>query len=221
MALDLSVESRPLRSERSRRSDGSTADRVIAAGVALALALVVAQVVSQIVDFTVYDLRISALDSDSHASIFGIMSLVATFAMALAAGFRGLRSDHRGRWLLLAAVVAPLVAVRAALPDSAAAFAAPCAAVFVLVWSLTSNDPARARAVVRLSLYLLAFSFVVHIVGLPIVHALGYAGNSWPYEVKALLKHCTELAGWILLAVGVLAGMRLAPDHRLGAHSSS
>ncbi|MGH2887830.1 MAG: hypothetical protein ACRDPA_34895, partial [Solirubrobacteraceae bacterium] len=190
-----------------RRFDGWTADRLIAAAVALTLAAVVAQVVTQIIDFTVYDLRIEALNSDGHASIFGIMSLVAGLAMALAAAYRGVHCDQRGRWLLLAAIAAPLVAFRAAFPGDAVPFAVPCAVIFILVWSLTSNDPTRARNLVRVSLYILAFSFVVHIVGLRIVHALGYAGNSWPYEIKALLKHTAELAGWMLLGTGVLAGM--------------
>jgi hypothetical protein len=72
---------------------------------------------------------------------------------------------------------------------------------------LTTDDPARARNVVRVSLYLLTFSFVVHIVGLKIVHELGYGANTWPYEIKCLLKHSAELAGWFLLAAGVLGGM--------------
>lgn len=208
MAIDLSLDARASSSPLGRRLGWLMSDRLVAAGVALALAAVVAQVVTQIIDFTVYDLRIGALDSDVHASIFGIMSLVAELAMAMAAGFRGLRTQERGRWLVLAVIVAPLVLLRAALPGSAAVAAAPVAVVFVLAWSLTSSDPVPARTAVRLALFLLAFSFVVHIVGLRVVHGLGYVGNSWPYEVKGILKHSAELAGWILLATGVLAGRR-------------
>jgi hypothetical protein len=207
MALDLSLQSRPSERKFGRRFDASTADRVMATGVVVALAAIVAQAVTQVVDFTVYDLRIGALNSDVHGSIFGIMSLVAELVMAVAAGFRGLRSEQRARWFVLAAIAAALVAVRVALPGSAAAFAAPCAVVFALVWSLTSADPAPARSMIRVSLYLLAFSFVVHIVGLKIVHELGYGGNTWPYEIKCLLKHSAELSGWFLLAAGILGGM--------------
>jgi hypothetical protein len=207
MAIDLALDSRPSTTALGRRLDGWTTDRVIAVGVAVALAAVIAQAVTQVIDFTVYDLRIGALNSDVHASIFGIMSLVAEAAMALAAGFRAQHSEKRARWLVLAGLAAALVVVRAALPGSAAAFAVPCAVLFALVWSSTSADPTRARALVRLSLYLLAFSFAVHIFELKIAPALGFKANTWPGEIKCLVKHSAELSGWFLLATGVLAGM--------------
>jgi hypothetical protein len=181
---------------------------VLAAGVALALVALVAQVVAQVVDFTVYDLRIGALNSNVDSSVFGRLSLAAEIAMACAAVLRGFESEQRTRWFGLAAIAAALVGVRAAFPGSAMIVAAPVAVVFILVWSLTSNDPGRARTIVRLALCLLAFSFVVHVVGLKVVNSLGYDGNSWPYQVKSLLKHGSELAGWTLLATGILAGSR-------------
>lgn len=203
MATDVSLRSRASRKELGRRLDGWTTDRVLAAGVAVALVAVIAQAITQVIDFTVYDLRIGALNSDVHASIFGIMSLVAEAVMAAAAGFRALRSEKRTSWLVLSALAGALVAVRAALPGSAAAFAIPCAVVFALVWSLTAADPSRARTMVRVSLGLLAFSFAVHIVELE----LGSVGNTWPAEIKCLFKHSAELSGWLLLAAGVLGGM--------------
>jgi hypothetical protein len=208
MAVDLSLERRPSRSTFAGRLEGWATDRVLVAGVAFALSVLVAQIVAQIIDFTVYDLRIGALNSNVDSSVFGVLSLAAEVAMACAAALRGLESAHRGRWLVLAAIAAALVAVRAAAPGSAMIVAVPVAVVFVLVWSLTSSDPGRARTIVRVALFLLAFSFVVHLVGLKIVNSLGYDGNSWPYQVKSLLKHGSELAGWILLATGISATAR-------------
>ena len=75
-----------------------------------------------------------------------------------------------------------------------------------MVWSLTSGDPTPARAVVRISLYLLAFSFAVHIFELKVAPELGFRANTWPGEIKCLVKHSAELSGWILLATGVPAG---------------
>jgi chromate transport protein ChrA len=206
VAVDLSLESRRPTPQLRRRVLGWETDRVRVAGVTLALVAIVVQVAAQIIDFTVYDLRIGALNSNVDSSVFGLLSLAAEIAMACAAAWRASESERRGRWLVLAALAAALVAVRAAFPGSAVTVAAPVAVVFVLVWSLTSNDPARARTVVRVALCLLAFSFVVHLVGLKIVNGLGYDGNSWPYQVKSLLKHGSELTGWILLATGILAG---------------
>lgn len=207
MAFDLSLESRRSTAALGQRFDGWTADGVIAIGVAVALAAVVAQAIAQVIDFTVYDLRIGALNSDVHSSIFGVMSLVADGVMAAAAGVRAMHSERRTPWLVLAALAGALVIVRAALPGSAPAFAVPCAVLFVMVWSLTSADPTRARALVRMSLYLLAFSFAVHIFELKVAPELGFRANTWPGEIKCLVKHSAELSGWFLLAAGVLAGM--------------
>lgn len=205
-----------LSSQRARAASGPpheemdvdrlTAGRVITGGLAVAFVAGVAQIVTQVIDFQVFDLRIAALDSDVHASVFGIVSLVAQGAAALTAAVRSMRSDHRGLWLLLAAVLGVLLVIRAALPDHPTALATPLALVFVLFWYLTSNDSPRSRAVVLGGLALLVLSFIVHVVGPKIVHALGYGYNTWPYELKGIVKHSTEISGWTLAATGVLAG---------------
>src|SRR5690348_16377579 len=100
MAFDLSLESRRSTAALGQRFDGWTADGVIAIGVAVALAAVVAQAIAQVIDFTVYDLRIGALNSDVHSSIFGVMSLVADGVMAAAAGVRAMHSERRTPWLV-------------------------------------------------------------------------------------------------------------------------
>jgi len=88
--------------------------------------------------------------------------------------------------LLAMAAAALAVGIRAALPS-----------------------PARCRWLMlgaRTYPLLLAFAFIVHLVGLKIVNMLGYRGHSWPAEIKAILKHGGELAGSSLIAAGVVAG---------------
>jgi hypothetical protein len=206
MALDFSISSRPLRSVSRRAFGDWTEKRVITTGIVVAVAAVVGQAATQMVDFVFFGLRIPALDSDVHASLFGIISLAAQGAAALAAGLRGVRSTSRSAWFALGAILAVLLGVRAGLPDDPTALAAPLAIVFVLIWMLTIDDPPRVRKLLRVSLLLLAFSFVVHIVGPKIVAGLGYGAGSWPYEIKALLKHSAELSGWTLMATGIIAG---------------
>lgn len=205
MAIDLDLGPAP-RTGIGRRLDGWSEDRVIAVGMYVAIAAALGQLVTQAIDFGFFDLRIGVLDSDTHASIFGVASLLAMAAAALAAGARAATSAQRGRWLALSAVLLVLLVIRAGLPDDPWALAAPLAVLFAMYWHFTADDPPRIRNLVRLSLVLLAFSFVVHLVGMRIVTGLGYSYNSWPYEVKAILKHTGELAGWILIAAGVLAG---------------
>jgi len=190
------------------RAGAPSYERVIRAGLLLALTAVVALIATQSIDFGFYDLRIAALDSDVHASLFGIISLGAQAAAATAMALRGANSSRRGPWLALAGLVTVLLALRATIAYDAGLLLAPVAVVFLLCWRLTSDDPPRVRALVRGALFLLVFSFVAHAVALKIVTALGYGYNSWPYELKGMLKHTTEMAGWMLLATGILAGTR-------------
>jgi hypothetical protein len=105
--------------------------------------------------------------------------------------------------MMLAALTALLLVVRAGVTFRAALLLGPVALLFVLVWYLTSDDSEPARAVVRTGLAALVFSFVVHVFGPHVVAALGYAGNTWPYQIKGMLKHSGELAGWMLVAIGI------------------
>ncbi len=185
-------------------------DHIVLGGVLFTAAAVVAQMATQSIDFGVYGLRIAALDSNVHASIFGIASLVAQGAAAGAIAVRSIGSRRRGLWVLLSALVSALLAVRIFTSYGGVLLLPPVAVVFILLWQLTSDDPAPARAIVRGALILLAFSFLVHLVGPKIVTALGYGGNTWPYQVKGILKHSTEMAGWILVATGVAAAARVS-----------
>lgn len=169
-----------------------------------------AQVAAQVIDAAVFDLRIHALNSDSHRSVFGVLSLGAQAGTAAAVGVRCLSAPRRAAWLILAGLTALLLIARVLIPGEPAAFALPVAVAFVLFWSLTVTDYRRARTVLRTGLAVLAFSFVAHVVGPRIVAHLGYGVGSWPYELKGIVKHSTELAGWILVGSGVLAGWAAA-----------
>jgi hypothetical protein len=177
-------------------------------GVCLTVVAAIGQIATQIVDFAVYDLRIAALNSDVHMSIFGILSLAAQAAAVAAVAARCLLAPRNMRtgWLLLGALILVLLGVRVALPDDPIALLVPVGIAFVLFWRLTMDDYPRARIVVRVALLSLAISFVIHIVGPKIIDALGYGYGTWAYQIKALSKHVTELTGWILIATGLFAG---------------
>jgi hypothetical protein len=172
-------------------------------GVALTLLAVLCLILTQAIDFGFFQLRIGLLDSDSHASLFGVASLAAQALAALAAAGRSRARHWSTGWMALAALTTLLLGVRLGVSFRAALLLGPVAVLFVLVWYLTSSDPTPARTVVRGGLAALAFSYVVHAFGPHIVAALGYAGDTWPYQVKGMLKHSAELAGWLLVAVGI------------------
>ena len=178
----------------------------ISLGIVLTLVVVVGQIVTQAIDFGLFQLRIGLLNSNNHASIFGAASLAAQALAALAAVGRSRDSRWSTGWIVVAALTGLLLVVRAGVSFHAVLLLGPVALLFVLVWYLTSDDPGPKRAVVRAGLAALVFSYVVHIFGPHVVAALGYAGNTWPYQVKGMLKHSAELAGWLLVAIGVFQG---------------
>lgn len=178
----------------------------ISLGVGLVLAAVAGQILAQAIDFGFFQLRIGWLDSDSHASLFGVASLVAQALAAVAAAARSRRSRRSTAWMILAALTTLLLVVRVGVSFRAALLLGPVAVLFVLVWYLTSDDPRPARALVRWGLAALVFSYAVHAFGPHIVASLGYGGNTWPYQVKGMLKHSGELCGWMLLALGIARG---------------
>jgi len=188
---------------RQERSLLGGTDWLVSGGLLLALVAVLMQVAVQLIDFGVYDLRIGALDSNLHTSVFGVASLAAQGAAALAAATRAASAEHRGGWIVATALIAALLAVRMSVSYSTSRLLPFVAVAFGLLWLLAADEQQPARRLVQAGLSLLVFSFVVHAVGPHIVAALGYGGNSWPYQVKGVLKHSTELGGWMIVATGV------------------
>ena len=184
------------------------------AGLLITAAVVSAQTASQLIDFRLLDLRLGVLDSDHHASVFGAISILAQAVAAAAIGLRAI-SMRRPALLLIAALVGAATVPRALMRYEPVferydvpILVAPLTVVFVVVCALTFRDPRRLRFMVWGSLVLLACSFALHAVG-PQADAAGspayLAARSWAYQVTGMLKHAAELAGWMLLATGMVA----------------
>jgi hypothetical protein len=175
----------------------------VTAGLLLTLLVVVAQVTTQLIDFGVYDLRLGALDSNRHASVFGVASLLAQGSAAVAAAALSSSQPNGRYWALLALLIGGLLAVRVSTSFSTTPLLPFVGVIFVALWYLSAELPARAARTIRLGLYLLVFSFAVHVFGPKVVSALGDGSSSWPYQLKGVLKHGTELAGWMLVTIGI------------------
>jgi hypothetical protein len=184
-----------------------TMKRIIVAGLLVTIAIVALQAVSQAIDFSVFNLRIRALNSDKHDSLFGLASLLAQAAVAAVSVWRGRRVErHRRVWYALGALVAGLVIVRGLTTFDATALAVPLACVFCLACWLTWRDPGPARAIVWAGLVLMATSLLLHKVGLA-ADASTASDYTWAYQITGMVKHGAELAGWTLLATGIAAGI--------------
>ena len=185
--------------------------RVIVIGLLVTVALVTLQAISQVVDFKVFNLRVRALNSDKHDSLFGLVSLLAQAGVAAASVWRGNRVERRRRWwFALGALIAALVIIRGLITFNAKALAVPLACVFLLLCWLTWRDPRPARALVWAGLILMATSLLLHKVGLSADDSTA-SDYTWAYQITSMIKHGAELAGWMLLATGIIAGLRDRP----------
>jgi hypothetical protein len=179
---------------------------------ALALTLAVAATTTQLIDFGVYGQRLKLLDMMTHRSIFGIVSLAVLAAAACACSLLWLlERDGRRRLAPLGAILVFLLALRLAQPPHVLLLALPAsAAARALLW--TAELPGPARRVLREGCVVLVLAFVVHGIGEKVVADLGYGPDTWAYQVKAVVKHSGELAGWALVAGGlILALLRTRP----------
>ncbi len=181
--------------------------RIIVAGLLVAIAIVALHAASQAIDFGIFNLRLRELNADRHASVFGVASLLAQMAVAVASGWRGIRVErHRWAWFALAGIVAILVPVRGLAAFNAAALAVPLACVFCLLCWLTWDDPRAARVVVWTGLILMVTSLVLHKVGLA-ADSSAASDYTWAYQITGIVKHGAELAGWTLVVTGIIAGI--------------
>jgi hypothetical protein len=188
--------------------------RAIVAGLVATAVMVALLAATQLIDFGVYDLRLKALNTDTHASLFGVISLLAQLAAAAAIVWRGSRTDQRRwAWLALGLLIGGLVVIRGLVSYNAKTVAAPLACVLWLLCWLTWRDPIAARTVIWAALVLLVTSLLLHEVGLD-ADVLNYSDRSWGYQFTAVAKHGCELAGWMLVVTGIIAGFkgRSAPE---------
>lgn len=180
--------------------------RVIVAGVFVTTVVVVLQAASQAIDFRYFNLRLGALNSDKHYSVFGLASLLAQAGLAAACVWRGRRTErHRQAWLGLGALVGGLVIIRGLTTFNATVLALPLACVFWLLCWLTWRDRRAARAVVWAGLILMVASLLLHKVGLA-ADTSASTDYTWAYQITGMVKHGAELAGWMLVVTGVVAG---------------
>lgn len=195
-------------------SPAERARRVIVTGLLVTTPMVALLAASQLINFGVFNLRLVAFDSDYHTSVFGVASLLAQAAVAAASVWRGSSVErHRRAWFALGALAAGLVVVRALTTFNATALAAPLACVFWLICWLTWRDRGASRTVVWTGLILMMTSLLLHKVGLAADSSTA-SDYTWSYQILTVVKHGCELAGWGLVATGIIAGAvdRPAPD---------
>ncbi len=174
---------------------------IVTFGVYCAGILALATAIAQVIDYGLFDLRIRALNSNTHASVFGAVSLLANavavaVAIALAARVRDL---ERG---ILAGVLTAMLALRVSAPPHILILTLPLVGIaLVILWRQGAHEGGRA---IRVGCLLLVLSFVIHASELGSHSPLAFDIDSWAYQLRCVVKHDAELAGWILIAAGLL-----------------
>jgi hypothetical protein len=173
-------------------------------GVKAAVGVALVACGAQLLDFAVLDVR--WLDMNTHASVFGALSLLALALAAAEAALLAASQTARTRAsLLLPMLLAALLILRLIHPANVIFLALPCAAAtFVILWGHNGAPRSEAERLIRLGCVALVGSYVVH-AGRVLLSASGYGRHTWPTEARLLVGHSAELAGWMLVAAGLAA----------------
>jgi hypothetical protein len=212
-----------VRSAFGHAPTGDRTDRLTKAGVVATILIVFAASAAELIDHG-FDLKLQVLDSGSDGGLSGAL---ADIAIATAAASAWLVTARMRSARPVAAILAVLLTFLAvdqvlALHTHIAhwlAFYLPLLlASFVCLVALARGIPWLSRAdagqhtgsavIVRLiggGLALLVISFLLHVFGERLMASLGLSNPAgWAYQVKVVIKHGTEVAGWLLVALGLL-----------------
>jgi hypothetical protein len=207
----------------SRTARDAGTSRFTKLGILVTIVVVLAGSAAQLIDYGFFGQRIGLLDSETGGGVFGA---VGDIALATAAGAAWVltaraRSAH---WvtatlalLLTFLAVDKVTRLHEHIPHWLAFYLPVLAAAFLCLVSVARGLSGRPRfrvdhgkgrvamdQLIGTGLVLLAFSLLVHVFGDRLLVEFGASATGWAYQVKAVAKHGTEVAGWLLTALGLL-----------------
>ena len=202
------------------RTRHARTNRLITAGVVATGAVVLAGTAAQLIDYAFFHGRVAALDSSTDGGIFGVVGDV-SLGLAAAAAWTALL---RMRPVTAATVALPPVLTFLAIdkvfrfhdhiPHWIVYYLPLLAAAFVAALSIARRLSPRCLRVTVTALALLAAAFLINRTGEWILREIGASNNGWLRQVKAVVKHGSEVAGWLLMALGLYAGVEENSDLR-------
>lgn len=139
-----------------------SAGRANTLGLGVAAALAVATALAQVVNYQFFDLRLRALDSNTHMSVFGAVSLLANaLAVALAISL-AVRTRNR-EMVILSGVLAAMFALRVTYPSHLLLVSLPLTGIaLVLLWRQGRPSAGDGLWTIRVGCSLLVVSFAIH-----------------------------------------------------------
>jgi len=192
-------------------------DRLVAAGLTAILILVLAGAAAQLADYG-FGLGPGPLDSSADGGVFGVVGDLALASAALAAWATLGRARARTHVVSVLAVLLTFLAVDKALsmhdqiPHWPAYYAPVIVAALVALVAVAGDLSRRSLRLMAAGLLLLGAAFVLHFTGETLLDKLHASHSGWAAEVKAVVKHGAELAGWLIVALALMVGVREFPD---------
>jgi hypothetical protein len=196
--------------------------RVVSIGTIAAGTIVVAGVAAQLVDYGVYDLSVRALDSNAEGSVVERVADAALLAASVGAWLLARQRARPAAEIALAGALTFLALDRLlGLHDHVAHWRLLYLPILAgtalgLLGVARRNDRVAVTLLVA-GLLLLGCSLLLHELGDWLAARLGAAPNTWLFQLKVGLKHATEAAGWVLVALALLGPRRCRPAARIGA----
>jgi hypothetical protein len=202
---------------RTRRT---RAERLIAAGIAATGAVVLAGTATQLIAYGLLGDRVALLDAGQDGGIFGVVGDVSLVLAAAAAWIVLIRMRP-----VTAATVAlpPLLTFLAIdktfrfhdhIPHWVVYYLPVLAGAFVAAAAIARRLSPRCFRVIAIALAMLAGAFLINRTGDWILRVTGGYDYGWWWQVKGLVKHGLELAGWLLVALGLYVGVVEKADPR-------
>lgn len=156
--------------------------------------------------------RITALDAGSDEGVFGTAGDIALAAAALSAWVLAARSGSARpvpvvlAGLLTFLAVDNIASLHDHIPHWLGFYLPVLAAAFIcLVVVARSSSEGSRFWLIGAGLLLLALSLFLHVFGMRLLLDLGFSDTGgWAYQIKAVVKHGTEVAGWFLVVLGLL-----------------
>lgn len=180
-------------------------------GILATIAVVLAASAAQFINYGFLGERIGALDPGSYFGVFGTAVDIALLAAAVSAWVLAARSRAaRPAATVLAGLLTFLAADQVTglhnhIPHWLAFYLPVLAASFIcLVAVARGRSGGPLFPLIGAGLLLLALSFFLHVLGPRLLQDLGLSDyTGWAYQIKAAIKHGTEVAGWSLVALGL------------------
>ena len=131
-------------------------------GLRVAAVLAVAMALAQVIDYQFFDLRLRALDSNTHMSIFGAVSLLANAAALALAISLAVRARNR-ETAILSGVLAAMFALRVTYPSHVLLLSLPLTGIaLVILWRQGRPSAGDGLWTIRVGCSLLVVSFAIH-----------------------------------------------------------